>query len=70
MLYDEVTGQRHAKTLVYCWFDYFLLVILFASPFPAISPWGLAIPRVLEVGVAQVATEKLQASGARRYAAG
>lgn len=24
MLYDEVTGQRHAKTLVYCWFDYFL----------------------------------------------
>jgi hypothetical protein len=46
------------------------LVILFASPFPAISPWGLAIPRVLEVGVAQVATEKLQASGARRYAAG
>lgn len=54
MLYDEVTGQRHAKTLVYCCFDDFFLggdfvCFTISHHFP---PWGLAIRVFLEVGVA------------------
>lgn len=56
-------------SMIFSW-----VVILFASPFPTIFPLGVwqseSSWRLGSLWVAQVATEKLQASGARRSAAG